>query len=60
MSRRECPVCKRVCGSHREPVGDARGEIVVFHPHLDGVRLRCRMSGRAAALSAVAFTLTAA
>lgn len=60
MSRRECPVCKQVCGSHREPVGDARGEIVVYHLHLNGVRRRCEMSGKSAALPAVAFTLNGA
>lgn len=53
---RECPVCKRDVRSHREPVPDERDEVVVYHPHDDSARTRCKMSGQVAALRAVPFT----
>jgi hypothetical protein len=54
---RVCPVCKRDVRSHREPVPDVRGEVVFYHQHSDGVGSLCEMSGRVAALRAVAFTV---
>lgn len=54
---RVCPVCARDARSHREPVTDERDEVVVYHQHQDGCRRRCEMSGKAAALRAVAFTV---
>lgn len=53
---RMCPVCRQTSGTHREPVADERGEVVVFHVHYDGADRMCRMSGHAAALAAVTFT----
>lgn len=53
---RDCPVCGQGARSHREPVSDDRDEIVVYHQHRDGSRRCCAMSGKAAALRAVAFT----
>lgn len=54
---RECPVCKQDVRSHREPVNDPRDEIVVYHQHPDRCGLQCAMSGKTAALRAVAFTV---
>jgi hypothetical protein len=49
-------VCKQDVRSHREPVADARNEVVFYHQHSDGSGVRCEMSGKVAALRAVAFT----
>lgn len=57
VSVRVCPVCARDVRSHREPVGDDRGEVVFYHQHPDGCGGRCEMSGKVAALRAVAFTV---
>lgn len=54
---RVCPVCKRDVRSHREPVNDPRAEIVVYHQHPDRCGRCCDMSGKTAALRAVAFTV---
>ena len=56
-----CPVCGRRVGTHREPVDDDRRELVVYHPHDDttvAAPTRCDMSGKRAAIRAVAFTAT--
>lgn len=57
LTLRVCPVCKQDVRSHREPVADERDEVVVYHQHSDGAGRRCEMSGKAAALRAVAFTV---
>lgn len=57
LAVRACPVCKRDARSHREPVSDQRDEIVFYHQHRDGRGGECEMSGRVAALRAVAFTI---
>lgn len=54
--RRFCPVCRRETGTHREPVDDYRGEVVIYHDHDDTTGRRCRMAGEHAAVRAVAFT----
>lgn len=56
LALRQCPVCKRSVRSHREPVNDDRDEIVVYHQHNHRAGGRCDMSGKIAALRAVAFT----
>ncbi|MCV7226094.1 hypothetical protein [Mycolicibacterium komossense] len=55
---RFCPVCRTETGTHREPVGDKRGELVAYHDHNDSSDVRCRMAGERAAIGAVAFTAT--
>lgn len=60
LALRECPVCKRPARSNREPVNDDRDEIVVYHQHPDRCGRCCDMSGKAAALRAVAFTVSQA
>ena len=57
---RVCPVCRQTAGTHREPVDDERREVVVYHPHDDGRAQTCVMSGKRAAIRAVAFTARAA
>lgn len=57
-STRKCPVCAQAVGTHREPINDHRREMVVYHQHNDTIRKSCRMSGRRAAIAAVAFTGT--
>lgn len=57
---RLCPVCRQIAGTHREPVADERGEVVVYHLHDDGRAAECVMSGKQAAIRAVAFTKAAA
>lgn len=56
---RPCPVCRCGVDTHREPVSDDRGEIVFYHPHEDPTERVCAMSGKTAALRAVAFTTKA-
>ncbi|MCG5431196.1 hypothetical protein LV457_02685 [Mycobacterium sp. MYCO198283] len=51
---RACPVCKAAVDTVRQP-GRGR-ELVWYADHLDGVQRFCPMSGRGAALAAVAFT----
>lgn len=53
---RFCPVCGRPTATHREPVEDERKELVVYHQHTDTIGKPCRMSGKRAAIRAVAFT----
>lgn len=55
-TRRHCPVCPNEVDTHRESVDDDRREIVFYHSHLDGIGKPCPMSGKVAALRAVAFT----
>lgn len=55
-SVRFCPVCRSEVHAHREPVADARGEVVVYRQHSDSVGRSCPMSGKRAAIRAVAFT----
>lgn len=57
---RSCPVCRQTAGTHRELVNDARREVVVYHHHDDGRAKPCVMSGKRAAIRAVAFTARAA
>lgn len=56
---RFCPVCRQEVGTHREPVEDERNELVNYHEHWDTVDKTCPMSGKRAAIRAVAFTGTA-
>lgn len=54
---RFCPVCAAETGTHRQPVDDERGEVVIYHDHNEpATGIRCRMAGEAAAIRAVAFT----
>lgn len=56
---RFCPICSAEVGTHREPVADVRGELVVYHDHDEPqTGVRCRMAGERAAIKAVAFTAT--
>ncbi|ABE67297.1 hypothetical protein SEA_PINKYOSHI_40 [Mycobacterium phage PinkYoshi] len=56
---RFCPVCSAETGTHREPVDDHRGELVVYHDHDEpATGVRCRMAGERAAIRAVAFSTT--
>ena len=55
---RKCPVCGQVVGTHREPINDERGEMVVYHQHDDTSDKPCQMGGKRAAIRAVAFTGT--
>lgn len=55
--RRFCPTCSAETGTHREPVDDERGELVVYHDHDEPkTGIRCRMAGERAAIGAVAFS----
>lgn len=56
-SIRFCPVCRAEVGTHREPVGDDRGEVVAYHDHDEPVTgIRCLMAGERAAIKTVAFS----
>lgn len=56
---RFCPVCAAETGTHRQPVDDDRGELVIYHDHDEPqTGVRCRMAGEGAAIKAVAFTAT--
>lgn len=59
-SVRACPACKQPANTWREPVDDDRREVVFYEQHPDGSGRECVMSGREAALRAVAFTGVAA
>jgi hypothetical protein len=53
---RFCPVCAQEVSTHRNPTDDERDEVVVYHRHWDTADKPCLMSGKSAALRAVAFT----
>lgn len=56
-SLRFCPVCKAKVGTHREPVNDARREVVAYHDHAEpATGIRCLMAGERAAIKAVVFS----
>lgn len=59
FTTRFCPICRGEAGTHREPVSDDRGEVVVYHEHDEPATGRpCHMGGKVAAIRAVAFTAT--
>lgn len=52
---RPCPACAVPVSTVREPADDTQPESVLYDRHRDGAGKQCVMSGKRAALAAVAF-----